>query len=153
MNENVGSVIKRIAKLEWIVGICFAVLETLLYIACLVLLKKGLSSISGLMSNPYLGSPYYSPTVDLWPAYLILTIFYLLNLAYTLYTFYKKQLIVYAYGQLSADINTMKTDMVTAGTYRTMSDPENSEQLKRLQNLLNQKVITEEEFIYLKNQI
>jgi hypothetical protein len=154
MNDNtVGSLIKKIARFEWAVGIAKVIFETVGIVSAVLIAKSVSKRISSNYGYLLESAPNTADNSFMTVVTLIAILVWIVSVGITLYSCYKKQLILYAYGMLASDIETIKKDMVSSGTYRTMSDKNASEQLKRLQNLLKENVISEEEFINLKNQL
>ncbi len=96
MNENVGSIIKKMAKFEWIVGIVIVILKTIVHIAIVFLAKYLVTGYITWTSSMYYitgnaGVPVNYNSVVTW-VIVIDIVLWLISVAFTLYSCYKKQL-------------------------------------------------------------
>ena len=101
MNEKVGEKIKKISKIEWIIGIILAVIETIFFIFVYIGFQRAyvpymMQGDLGINAKAY----SFAIAVTLLPGMII-------SIVLTLYLFYKSKLMLYAYGFLTNEIHSM----------------------------------------------
>lgn len=148
MNDKVGDLIKKIAKIEWIIGLVFVVFETIVMITLISVVKKYANQFAYYSSIS--GNTQTQSFINI--AYFVIVLLYLFAVLLTLYSFYKRQLMVYAFGLIASDVNEIKDTKYNAKPSYKMNSG-SVEQLVKLQKLLNQGVINQNEFDKLKSQL